>query len=60
MNIQLLLSMTLTDEKKPLKICHQCRRPFIAGKADAKYCSPASREQRKIEKGKRNFGAIAT
>ena len=53
LNIQLLFSMTLTDEKNPLKICHQCQRPFIAGKADAEYCSPACREQHKKEKGKK-------
>ena len=53
LNIQLLFSMTLTDEKNPLKICHQCQRPFIAGKADAEYCSPACREQHKKETGKK-------
>ena len=53
LNVQLLFSMALTDEKNPLKICRQCQRPFIAGKADAEYCSPACREQHKREKGKK-------
>lgn len=53
LNIQLLFSLTLTDEKNPLKICRQCQRPFIAGKSDAEYCSPACREQHKKGKGKK-------
>ena len=53
LNVQFLFTSTLTDEKNPLKICRQCQRPFIAGKADAEYCSPACREQHKKEKGKK-------
>ena len=53
LNIRILFSMALTDEKNPLRICKQCQRPFIAGKADAAFCSPVCREQHKKEKGKK-------
>ena len=43
----------MTDEKNPLKICRQCQRPFIAGKADAEFCSPSCREQHRKNKGKK-------
>ena len=52
LNVQFLFTSMLTDEKNPLKICRQCQRPFIAGKADAEFCSPACREQHRKNKGK--------
>lgn len=45
LNIRILFSMALTDEKNPLRICRHCQRPFIAGKADAEFCSTSCREQ---------------
>jgi hypothetical protein len=53
LNIQLLISMNMTNEKNPLKICHQCQRPFFASKADAKYCSTECRDKARKEKGKK-------
>ncbi len=53
LSIQLLFSLTLTDPKNPLRICRQCQRPFIAGKADAEYCSAACRDKHRKEKGKK-------
>ena len=53
LNVQLLISMNMTDEKNPLKICHKCQRPFFASKADAKYCSPECRDKARKEKGKK-------
>ena len=53
LNVQFLFTSTLTDEKNPLKLCRQCQRPFIAGKADAEFCSPACRDKHKKEKGKK-------
>ena len=53
LNVQFLFTSMLTDEKNPLKICRQCQRPFIAGKADAEFCSPACREQHRKNKGKK-------
>ena len=53
LNVQLLISMNMTDEKNPLKICHYCQRPFFASKADAKYCSPECRDKARKEKGKK-------
>ena len=47
LNIRILFSMALTDEKNPLRICRQCQRPFLAAKADAEYCSATCREQHK-------------
>ena len=47
LNIKILFSMALTDEKNPLRICKQCQRPFLAAKADAEFCSPVCREQHK-------------
>ena len=53
LNVQLLISMNMTDEKNPLKICHKCQRPFFASKADAKYCSPECRDKARKEKDKK-------
>ena len=53
LNVQLLISMSMTDEKNPLKICHKCQRPFFASKADAKYCSPECRDKARKDKGKK-------
>lgn len=53
LNIRILFSMALTDERNPLRICRQCQRPFLAAKADAEYCSPECRDKAKKEKGKK-------
>ena len=51
LNIRILFSMALTDEKNPLRICKHCQRPFFAERTDAEYCSPGCREKHK--KGKK-------
>lgn len=53
LNIKILFSLALTDEKNPLKLCRQCQKPFFASKADAEFCSPACRDKHKKEKSKK-------
>lgn len=53
LNIRILFSMVLTDEKNPLRICKQCQRPFLAAKADAEFCSPACRDRHSKGRGKK-------
>ena len=51
LNIRILFSMALTDDKNPLRICKHCQRPFFAERTDAEYCSPDCRDKHK--KGKK-------
>ena len=51
LNIRILFSMALTDDKNPLRICKHCQRPFFAERTDEEYCSPDCRDKHK--KGKK-------
>lgn len=51
--IKMVFSYALTDEKRPLRICKNCTKAFIASRPQQEYCSPECREQhREKKKGK--------
>jgi hypothetical protein len=51
--IKMAFSYALTDEKRPLRICKNCTKAFIASRPQREYCSPECREQhREKKKGK--------
>jgi len=42
---QLLFSLMLTDKNRPLRMCRNCTKPFIAKRKNSYYCSPECRVQ---------------
>ena len=42
---QLLFSLMLTDEQKPLRLCRECSNPFIAQRANSWFCSSECRNR---------------
>ncbi len=45
LGIQMMFSFLLTDEKKPLRLCHNCQRAFLAARKDSLFCSPKCKRQ---------------
>ncbi len=39
-SIEVMFSFLLTDEKNPLRLCHNCQRAFLAARKDSLFCSP--------------------
>ena len=46
LDIRFLLSVMLTDDHTPLKLCKHCRKPFIATNPGEEYCSEECRKQK--------------
>ena len=46
-NIRFMLSLMLTDEDAPLRLCGYCMKPFFADESGSEYCSEKCREQDK-------------
>lgn len=46
LDIRFLLSIMLTDDHTPLRMCRHCYKPFIASKPDEEYCSEECRNQK--------------
>ena len=40
LGIQMMFGFMLTDDAKPLRLCRQCQRPFIAKKPGENFCGP--------------------
>ena len=47
LDIRFLLSVMLTDEQNPLKLCKHCHKPFIAPNPAEEYCSEACKDDSK-------------
>ncbi len=45
LGIQMMFSFLLTDEKNPLRLCHNCQRAFLAARKDSLFCSPKCKRQ---------------
>ncbi len=45
LGIQMMFSFLLTDEKNPLRLCHNCQRAFLASRKDSLFCSPKCKRQ---------------
>jgi len=47
--IQLMFSMMLTDENRPIRMCRNCGKAFIARRQRDKYCSRECSEEWKAK-----------
>jgi len=45
LDIKMLFSLMLTDEARPLRMCKNCQKAFIAERANMVFCSSACRKQ---------------
>ena len=52
LGIQMMLSFMLADEVKPLRICKQCTKPFVASRSRAVFCSPRCKNQYNVYKSR--------
>ena len=39
MNIKMMLTLMMTDETNPIRLCRQCMKPYIAENPDQEFCS---------------------
>ncbi len=39
MNIKMMLTLMMTDETNPIRLCRQCMKPYIADNPDQEFCS---------------------
>jgi len=53
LDIQMMFSFTLTDEKNPLRACRHCQMAYIAGHPNAAFCSPRCKNQFNVYKTRR-------
>ena len=45
LGIQMMFSFMLTDDAKPLRLCHECQKPFIAKKPTDQFCCSDCRDE---------------
>ncbi len=50
MAIQLMFSLMLTDEEKPLRLCEHCQKAFVASQSNNVFCSPQCKNQHNVYK----------
>jgi hypothetical protein len=53
---QMILSLMLTDESRPLRSCKHCNRAFIANHTNAAFCGPKCKNQYNVYKSRRRRG----
>lgn len=53
LTVQTLFGFALTDEAKPLRLCRHCNQAFIAGHANAAFCSPECKNQFNVYKNRK-------
>lgn len=54
--VQMMFSFTLTDEKRPLRLCKHCQKVFIATHQKAVFCSPRCKNQYNVYKSRSKKG----
>ena len=52
LGIQMMFSFILTDEKKPLRVCRQCEKAFIAPHPKSVFCTPQCKNQHNVYKSR--------
>ncbi len=52
LGIQMMFSFMLTDEERPLRLCKQCMKAFIASRPSAVFCSPRCKNQYNVYKNR--------
>ena len=49
---QMLLSLSITDEKTPIRLCKHCTKAFIPPRPNALFCSPKCKNQYNVYKSR--------
>ena len=49
MNIKMMLTLMMTDENNPIRLCKQCMKPFIAENPDQEFCSAECERKFRLE-----------
>lgn len=52
LEIQMMLSFMLTDEKSPIKVCKHCDKAFISSRPNTVFCSPQCKNQYNVYKSR--------
>ena len=52
LEIQMMFSFMLTDEKSSIKVCKHCGKAFIASRPNAEFCSPKCKNQYNVYKSR--------
>ena len=52
LEIQMMFSFMLTDEKSSIKVCKHCGNAFIASRPNAEFCSPQCKNQYNVYKSR--------
>ena len=52
LEIQMMLSFMLTDEKSSIKVCKHCDKAFIASRPNTVFCSPQCKNQYNVYKSR--------
>lgn len=52
LDTQMMFAFMLTDEEKPLRLCKQCMKAFIAGRPSAVFCIPRCKNQYNVYKNR--------
>jgi len=50
--VQMIFSLMLTDESKPLRACKHCNMAFVATHTNAVFCSPKCKNQYNVYKSR--------
>ena len=50
--IQMLFSLSITDDKKPIRVCKQCAKAFIPPRPNAVFCSSKCKNQYNVYKSR--------
>ena len=57
LEIQMMLSFMLTDEKSSIKVCKHCDKAFIASRPNTVFCSPQCKNQYNVYKSREKNGS---
>ena len=50
--VQMLFSLSITDDKKPIRVCKQCAKAFISPRPNAVFCSSKCKNQYNVYKSR--------
>lgn len=53
--VQMLFSLSITDDKKPIRVCKQCAKAFIPPRPNAVFCSSKCKNQYNVYKTERKI-----
>ena len=50
--VQMLFSLSITDDKKPIRVCKHCAKAFIPSRPNAVFCSSKCKNQYNVYKSR--------